>query len=96
MFSAYRNWPLHNIRLANMCRGNHDVFLKINPNIYLLLGMDFLREAYSEKEMNSSKSSLAINGNSLCFDPFFVQSLCKILPINLIKTVRYEMYITLL
>ena len=56
--------------------------------------MDFLREDQSENEMESSKSSLAINGNSLCFDPLFVQSLCKILPINLIKTVRYEIHIT--
>ena len=51
--------------------------------------MDFLKVTDTENEIDSPKSSLAINGNSLCFDPMFVQSLCKVFPINLIKTVRY-------
>ena len=52
--------------------------------------MDFLKATDPENENDSPKSSLAINGNSLCFDPTFVQSLCKVFPINLIKTVRYS------
>ena len=53
--------------------------------------MDFLKvtDTENENENDSPKSRLAINGNSLCFDPIFVQSLCKVFPINLIKTVRY-------
>ena len=55
-------------------------------------GMDFLKVSDTENEMDSAKSSLAINGNSLCLDPSFVQSLCNVFPMNLIKTVRYGLH----
>ena len=73
-FQGYHQWPLHNIRLNNMCRG-----------------MDRLKEfdLDNENDKNGKNASALAGGNSLCFDSDFVESLCKLHQIKIIKTVRY-------
>ena len=51
-------------------------------------GLDFLRLTVENNENDSANSSVAEDGNSLCFDPHYVQSLCNMQSINLVKTVR--------
>ena len=51
-------------------------------------GLDFLRLTVENNENDAANSSVAEDGNSLCFDPHYVQSLCNLQSINLVKTVR--------
>ena len=72
---GYHQWPLHNIRLNNMCRG-----------LDRLKASDII---YNENDRNGNTSAV-VGGNSLCFDSNFVESMCKLNQVKIIKTVRYK------
>ena len=89
---GYNHWPRHNLRLSNSCHGEIR-FGKVSYKYYFLKGLGQFSPKITEEDDEDIEERTTIDDDDdLCFDAQFVENVCKIHPLRLIKTVRLRVH----